>query len=339
MEALLILVATTLSSTASAQSITVHVDPDLAAQAGLDAPTVEADLKDVGRGDLQLADLSGYMSQMANAAVLSTKGMGVDYATNPQRFVVGGSVGSAVSGAGVQLGRGGKTVPEGGFAFQVTGMAGVNLGVLADDDSPLRRFVLTANGMMLTTAMDPFEGTLVNAGAHLTVQLVRPDGRGGLFEWGGLALSSGYEYTSYKLALSKAIPIDAGKVEWDATGRYDISASAGSVPVELCTNVRFTVLTAYLGAAVDINQGSDATTEISLSGDINADIDGETVRLGDATAKAGLTGSGDWILPRGFVGLQVNILPVKVYGQLNFSTDPALSRFGFGGNAGLRFSI
>ena len=111
------------------------------------------------------------------------------------------------------------------------------------------------------------------------------------------------------------------------------------MPVELCTNVRFTVLTAYLGAAVDINQGSDATTEISLSGDINADIDGETVRLGDATAKAGLTGSGDWILPRGFVGLQVNILPVKVYGQLNFSTDPALSRFGFGGNAGLRFSI
>lgn len=338
MEALLF-VFVALTSTASAQSITINVDPDLAAQAGLDAPSVTADLKDVGRSDLQLEDLSGFMSQMANAAAMSTKGMGVDYATNPQRFVVGASVGSAVSGAGVQLGRGGKSVPEGGFAFQITGMAGLNLGAFAEDDSPLRRVMVYANGMMVTTAMDPFEGTLLNAGAHATVQLVRPDGRGGLFEWGGLALTSGYEYTSYAMTLSKAIPIEAGQVTWDATGRYDLKADAGSVPVELSTNLRISVATVYVGGAVDVNLGSDATTEISLSGDINAQLDGDTLRLGDATAKAGLSGSGDLITPRGFVGLQVNILPVKVYGQVNFAADPALERFGFGANAGVRFAL
>lgn len=339
MEALMFLITAALSPAAMAQSITINVDPDLAAQAGLDAPTVEADLKDIGRGDLQLEDLSGFMSQMANAAVLSTKGMGVDYATNPQRFVVGGSVGSAVSGAGVQLGRGGKTVPEGGFAFQVTGMAGVNLGVFAEDESALRRVMVYANGMMLTTAMDPFEGTLINAGGHVAVQLVRPDGRGGLLEWGGLTLTSGYEYTSYEMTLTRAIPIDAGQVRWDATGRYDMKADASSIPLELSTNLRVSVVTAYLGGGVDLNQGSDATSEISLGGDINATIDGDTLRLGDATAKAGLTGSGDMVMPRGFVGLQINILPVKVYGQLNFTTDTGLERFGFGANAGLRVAI
>lgn len=327
-----------LAPAAFAQQVSINIDPELAAQAGLDPETVEQKLDSALDEDLHLVDMSPFMTEMANAAVLSTKGMGVDYATNPQRFVVGASVGTAVSGNGVRFGRGSEGVPSGGFALQIAGMAGVNLGALADEESFARRFQLYVNGMALSTALDPFKGSFLHAGAHAQVQLIRPGGRRGIFEWGGLAFTTGYEYATYTLTLQEELPVETDALTWDATGTYTVEASAASIPVELSTNLRVSVVTVYGGAAFDINQGSDATSLVSLGGDVLANAGGG-VRLGDATVSTGAAGQGDAYFPRGFVGVQINILPVKVYGHVNAATDLAAERLSFGGNVGIRVAI
>lgn len=326
-------------SVALAQQVSININPELAEQAGLDPVAVEDKLDQALDEDLHLVDMSPFMSEMANAAVLSTKGMGVDYATNPQRFVVGASVGSAVSGDGVRFGRGSEGVPASGFAFQVSGMAGVNLGLLADDDSFARRFMLYANGMALTTGLDPFRGSFLHYGAHAQVQLVRPGGRRGLFEWGGLALTTGYEYAAYTLTLSQALPVETDALTWDATGTYTVEAAAASIPVELSSNIRLSVVTVYGGAAFDINQGSSATSLVSLGGDVVASGGSQQLTIGDATVSAGASGQGDLYFPRGFLGVQVNILPVKLYGHVNAASDLAFQRLNFGGNVGIRVAI
>ena len=64
-----------------------------------------------------------------------------------------------------------------------------------------------------------------------------------------------------------------------------------------------------------------------------------SLRRRSAKVSASLNGAGDMFFPRAFVGVQVNILPVKLYGHLNAATDLELSRLSFGGNCGLRFAI
>ena len=324
---------------AQAQQITVTIDSAVAEEAGVDVQEVEDAINGAIDGQLHFDDLSGYMTEMANAAVLSTKGMGIDYATNPQRFVVGGSVGTAVSGAGIQLGRGAETVPEAGFAFQLSGVAGVNLGVMSSDESFLRRFMIYVNGMALNTQLDPFTGSLLNLGAHAQMQILRPGGRKGIFEWGGLAASTGFEYASYQLVLSQPLPVESDYLTWDAVGTYDVHATAASIPVELSSNLRISVATVYFGGALDINQGSDAETSVQLKGDLITNVTGEDVTLGTVGAKASLGGVGTAFFPRAFAGVQVNIYPVKIYVHANAATDLDLSRLSFGANAGLRFAL
>ena len=160
-------------SSALAQQVVVEMDQEKADAAGIDPSAFEAEFSAAVEDELRLGDQSEYLGQMAQAAVLSSKGMGADYATNPQRLVIGGGFGSAVSAAGFRFGRGDGTLPQGGFAFQVSALAGLNLGVLAEDDSPARRFLVYGNGMMLETNNEPFEGELLNYGGHLQIKLLK----------------------------------------------------------------------------------------------------------------------------------------------------------------------
>ncbi len=160
---------------------------------------------------------------MAEAAALSTKGMGVDYASNAERFVLGASVGSAAS-SGLRIGEGQSQLPQEGFAFQVSAMAGMNLGAFADEDSPARRFLIYANGMQMERHETQFDSELMNAGAHLQVKLLRPrieDNKG----WGGLDLTTGYEFSQYSRRLTQGVSIERGKNGWDATGDYAIDST------------------------------------------------------------------------------------------------------------------
>lgn len=326
------------SSTAAAQQVDITLDKQLASQLGLDATAIRADLSGAVNEQIHTDEIETFVGQMADANLLSTKGMGVDYASNPQRFVIGGGLGTAVNGTGVQLGRGSDGLPSGGFAFQAAVMAGLNLGAFAEDDSFFRRIVVYGNGLAANTNGAPFTGRIENLGAHLQFQLAKPHA-GAAVEWGGLAFTTGYEWSRYSMFLSEPLPVEADPVKWDASGDLTIASEAASAPFELSTNLRILVVTVFVGVAADVNKGAVASTEIALSGDITTTQQGETYVLGNAAVSAGLTGDGAAMLPRAFGGVQINILPVKIYAHVNIASDPYFERMGFGAHAGVRVAL
>ena len=210
-------------------------------------------------------------------------------------------------------------------------MAGLNLGMGAAEDSFARRFRLFAHGMYAQPDYDPFSSTIVNYGGHLQIQLARPR-EGPSVEWGGLALTSGYQATTFTMDLASPIPVESGSLRWDADGTYAISSVAQSVPVELSTNLRIFLVTAYAGGGVDANLESVADSEMVLEGDIEAGDSGRVI--GSARITQAEAGLGDLIVPRIFAGAQLNLFFVRVYGQLNVGFNESV-----GGHLGVRAAL
>ncbi len=320
-------------SLAHAQSIDINLDAAKAKEYNLDVNGLEDNLSSAVSDQLNIGDQTAFLEDMANAAALATKGMGVDYASNPKRFVFGGSFGTAVNGVGASFGRGDYSVPEGGFSFSASAMVGINLG-FGNEDSPLSRFRLYANGLVLGTSGDSFDASVYNYGAHLQFQLLKPR-MSAVLEWGGLALTSGYELSGYAMSLSSKLPVetqqDGVELKWDALGTYDITSVSDTIPVEVSTNIRILVTTLYVGGGADIVNVGRATSDISLGGDISASAFGSTETLGDISVSLDGEGIADDVVPRLFAGLQADILFVKAYGQLNVGLNES-----FGGHVGLR---
>lgn len=325
-----------LLGTAYAVDSTVDITlPDEARQAGMDETELEGELSKAIGEQLHTVDLSGYMAQMADANVLSSKGMGVDYASDMQRFAFGGAFGTAVNGAGAALDGGtAEGLPETGFALQVGVMAGLNLGAFSPKDSALRRFKLYVNGMSAETDRSPFSATFLNYGGHVQVKVVKGGDKTDGVRWGGLDLTGGYEFSSYSLSLTESMPVETNGLSWDATGTYTISAAAQSLPLELSTNLHVFVVTVFLGAGVDYNLSGSAESEIGVSGPINLTYGGRTEEVGSAAVTLSDTGQVSAWTPRAFAGAQADILFVKVYGQLNVTLDQSI-----GGHVGLRFVL
>jgi len=323
-------------SALAATGMSVNIDPTLADKYGLDAGGMEDALGGSIQEELHLGDASAFLGAMADASALATKGMGVDYASNFEKFMVGMSLGSGVSAGGATFNKGGQELPDYGFSFQMAGTVGVNMGLLSGGEGFLSRIVLFGHGMTLNTSGDTFGGNLLNYGGHLQLRLIKPQDAE-VVAWGGLALTGGYEYTAYRLDLQQGMPITAPSsgldMTWDATGDYVMKASSESFPVEVSTNLRVLVATAFVGAGMDFNTGT-ATTAMELSGPIQADVMGESRVLGDATVSTIHSGQAGPSFPRVFGGLQLNVFVLKVYGQVNIGLDE-----GFGGHAGVRVAL
>jgi hypothetical protein len=324
-----------LFSLALAQQVRVQVDPQLAAQAGVDSSEVQQAISDKVDGTLHIDGHENFLIQMANANAMSTKGMGVDYASNPQRFVVGASFGSSESGIAPSLTWGPEQLPRGGYSVQLSLMAALNLGFLSGDESVLRRFVLSVNGMALKAQTGVFAAEMQNLGAHLQFKIIRPPHKG-IVEWGGLDMTSGYELSNYHLQLSKTMPVEAEGLHWDAAGQFALESSASTVPIELSTNVRLSVVGIYGGLGYDLRLGgSRATTDLSLGGPLALRYQGKEQQLGRVDASMVTHGLAATNAARVFGGVQANIFMVKVYGQVNWGPlDQS-----FGGHLGLRVAL
>lgn len=319
---------------AHAQEIIVSIDEELAAQYGVDSAAVEKEIRDASSEALKMDEPQIFVDEMASANAFATKGMGVDYATNPQRFFVGGAVGTATSGGGFTFIHGEGDLPAHGFAFQAAANAGLNLGVLSKDESFLRRIVVSANGMWAKGASGPFDAELYNLGGHLQIKLVRPPHKG-VVEWGGLDVTAGYEVSAYRLLLSSKIPVATTDLTWDAEGTMDIRAVNRTIPVELSTNLRVVIFTVYAGGALDIRHATTAYGSASLGGPLSASYNGKAQEIGTVTAKMDVHGNDEaQYVPRAFGGVQINILMVKVYGHLNVGFDDT-----WAGHLGLRVAL
>lgn len=316
-----------------AQQVDVVIDDALAQQIGLDPDQVRADIRGATEGALKLDAPQEFLNQMATANAFATKGMGVDYASNPQRFFAGAALGTAVSGQGFSFVRGQDTLPTAGFAFQVSANAGLNLGAFSKDESFLRRFVVSVNGLWGQGLSGPFDAQLYNLGGHLQIKLIRPPHKG-VVEWGGLDVTGGYEISSYRLSLSDTLPLEVEGLKWDATGGFDIAAASQTIPIEVSTNLRLFVFTVYAGGGLDIRQQADTRGVLSLGGPLTASAQGETVTLGSVEASFDATGQAAEYAPRVFGGAQINVLFVKVYGHLNVGFDDT-----YAGHIGVRAAL
>lgn len=323
-----------------AQTVTFDLDEERAAELGIDTTAYERDFGEAIRKQLNLEDPNSYLSSFANADAMALKGMGVDYASNPKKFSVGGSLGSAVADVPFSFSRGAGNLPEGGYAFMASLYAGLNLGALSPGDGALDRMVLYVNGL---TFQPPggreFKGSMYNFGAHLQVKPIGPIDLK-VLEWGGLDITTGYERSFYRLELTQDLPIrqpltDGGPdatVNWTATGNYAISAAAGTVPIELSSNLRLLMFTVYAGGATDINLAK-ANAEASLAGPVSVTIDGERSPLGTAGVSLAGESKSDPFVPRAFLGAQLNVFVLKIYGHLNLGIDT------YGGSVGARIAM
>jgi hypothetical protein len=100
-----------------------------------------------------------------------------------------------------------------------------------------KRFRLYGNGLyMPLPGGKAFGGTMYNFGAHLQIKVIRGvDAK--VTEWGGIDITSGFEYSGYQLNLKRELPLEAplddGDITWTANGDYGLSASATSIPIEV----------------------------------------------------------------------------------------------------------
>jgi hypothetical protein len=335
--ALLSVLVGLVASPALAQDLQIEIDEQKAEQFNIDVASIETQMEAQAGEALNYVDPQGFMDSMASAAGIAAKGMGVDYASNPQKFVVGGGLGASTHSAGFSFKRGDTAMPENGFATMLSLMAGLNLGIASGKKSFLRRTVVYVNGMALDMPSDrEFGGSMYNIGAHLQVKLVKgPNAK--VTEWGGLDLTTGFERSSYKLTLERDLPISAPvddvDLTWTATGTYEVGSTVDSIPVELSTNVRVLVVTAFLGAAVDI-QTANSSSNAGLAGPISAAYRGQREDIGSASLTMAFDGAADPVVPRAFVGAQVNVLMMKVYGHLNAGLNGSV-----GGHIGARVAM
>jgi hypothetical protein len=333
---LLTAAALTAPAALAAAGMSVTIDEDLATTLGLDPDALTADLEGAIGDELHLGDAQAFLGAMADAQALATKGMGVDYASNFDKLMVGYSLGTGVSSGGATFGKGGQEMPDYGFSFQMAATAGLNLGVLSGGEGFPSRIVLFAHGMTLDTSGDTFGAHLLNYGGHVQLRLIKPKDAE-VVAWGGLALTAGFEHAEYRLDLQQGMPIAAPgsgvDATWDATGDYVMKAWSDSIPLEISTNLRIFVATAFVGAGMDYNTGS-ATTAMELSGPIEADAPGGPYTIGEATVSTIQSGAPGPSYPRVFGGLQLNIFMMKLYGQVNAGLDE-----GFGGHAGVRIAL
>lgn len=326
-------------SSASAQTVDLSLN-QAAIDAGLDEAALEQSINGVAASELQLGDPDAFVSSMSEALAVSTKGLGVDYASNIQTAVVGAALASGAHESGFRFNKGQSTLPQGGYAAQVSLMAGMNLGLGGKENGFFDRFRVYANGMSLKLPSSrEFGGRMYNLGGHLQIKLI-----GGikapLTEWGGIDLTSGAELSGYTFELRSDLPVSApiegGDLTWNASGAYEIETTSFAIPVELSTNLRISVVTAYVGGGYDLNTAS-GTSSISLGGPLLGSIPAmelENAKVGSADLSYGGSGQANPESIRFFGGLQANVLVLKAYGHLNVTSNG-----GIGGHIGARVAL
>ena len=330
---LLLAVAAT-SALAAGPTVTIDLDEAFIESIGGDVEETRALFADSIEDRFQLSSNSALMERLARANAHAVRGLGIDYASNPKKFVFGLSAGPAVNDSGFDLfSRGDDLLPENGFTPQAGIMAGVNLGLFAPgQDTQLDRIVVYTNAMRAAPAIADFKATVWTWGLHGQYAIVEPVTKGAV-TWGGVDGTTGFDLASYSVELTQATPVDGGLGTWDASGKYLVKARATTIPVEVSTSVSVPGASLWVGLAGDLAPGARAEREVSLSGDITYDDD-PTISMGTVSAKLDERIDVQPIGGRFFTGFQFDIMAVKLYTQLNFSTDKSI-----GGHAGLRVAI
>lgn len=324
--------APALSAAQSVVNVTLSPDGEqLATELGVSGPELANRIRTNIDEAYGTANVPAFLQSFADATSFSSRGLGVDYASNPSGGVIG--VGVNVAGAASDGFDRNDENPVGGVAANLAIMAGVNLSGMGHPG-----ITLYGNGFYRKGTLNELSGSIMSVGGHIQIKLLDKTGVGSasVLRWSGIDLIGGVEMTRWKLDLehpfSTDIAVDgqgntSADLEVTANGNFHLGSTNMTVPIELTTGFRVALLVAfYVGAGADIQMGN-ADTNLNLTGEIHTK-DGAR-NIGTATAAVSDEHGPTQLAPRALAGVQLNLWKLKVFVQGNVSPIPAAS-LGFG---------
>jgi hypothetical protein len=307
---------------------------DFASLVGLNLSDLESELSTQISDVYAAAKPKKFLESLSNSATLSNRGIGVDYASNPDIFVVGIAGALAIDVDQDAFTEAGKqadlAIP--GAAANLSLMVGFNATTIGPADLILYGNFFSKKDFKFGPK-DRLRADLTNWGLHAQLKFFAPEGDLWelLFQWGGFDITTGVETSSFKVALTDSLtnrlPLAGGfEGEIVSTGSLSLDSSATTIPIEVSTNFRLLyLLSVYGGVGIDVQLGNSAL-EANLDGTITAkDVpdpsnplgDPIDVDLGNATVtvddEAGPSKGG----ARFFAGAQINVSLLRIFLQAN----------------------
>jgi hypothetical protein len=314
-----------------AVSVALNAEGDaLAQQLGITPADLAMRMQSAINEAYGATNVSGFIRSFADATAFSMRGLGVDYASDPNSLILGVGVNFAVA-ASEQVNA--TERPTAGLAPNIGFMAGLNL---ASQGAP--RWTIFGNGFYRKGSTEDLRGGILSAGLHVQYRLMNPQQDVSIetkaLRWTGIDLTGGLELTRWTLGVDDQIITEFGvagstgnaNLVLDSTGTFDLSSTAVTVPVEISTGVRIALLVSiYVGAALDFTAGQ-GSLDTNLNGTLFTS-DGRPI--GTTTITGGGDESASPFAARILAGVQLNLWKLKIYAQVNGSSTPAAS-VGFG---------
>ena len=298
-------------------------------------------------GLFQASNVGSFLRDFQNAQSFSTKGLGVDYASEATLVEIGATFSSAINLDKAYKPSGSYSDPPvagGGANFSL--MGGVGLGLIGLD--PVMVF---GNWFKGSATLGQLSGDYQNWGLHGQLRLLGPSRSTSatklLIRWGGIAITSGADYSRLTLSTHKQINstisvpsslVGGGSapvaLSSDVNGNlnFTVSQTTWSVPLEVTTSLRLlSLLTVYGGLGMDFQLGGGSDMNISMD---NASVTNKATgaSLGTVSVHAAGQASPSAARLREILGVQLSFLDVvRLFTQVNVTgSSPVLTSIAFG---------
>lgn len=315
---------------------------------GMTPPELQAFLDAKMAQLFQTTNSVGFVRNFGDAQSFTSKGMGVDYASEATYFEVGGSASFALGMDRTYQPSNAQGFPIQGVGLNASLMGGLSLGFLG---IPVMVF---GNWMKVPTQdYGDMSGSLDNWGVHAQVRLLGPSRSTSalkmLVRWGGIAVTTGLDYSHMTLGLKQgissnfSIPNTTGLVDLTGTtgtlnskAVFNIGMTTKSIPLEVTTSLRLmTLFTAYGGLGFDWQLGGGSTMNVDVNGTMMGRVAGQPtappVNLGTVAVNASAHADPSAAKIRGILGAQINLFMVRLFTQLNIAnTNPTMASLAVG---------
>lgn len=307
--------------------------------------------------DLPSGQPNRLMEGMANSSAMAGKGIGTDYASNMDVFLVGAGV-----GVGADLHKDSTTKSDlSGAAVAPGVVVGMNLawmdarrfmGMDTDRLNLYFNFMKYNYDRQVSDKPDQkssAELDMMALGVHMRYDWIK--GAGNKFlGWGGVKFTFGYEYNKNDITFRSTIKKDASDIPSSGGETYSgtidgkpvatINTATHSIPLALSTDVQlFYFVSLYTGVGVDYNWGQAKGKGNLNSNDSTITCTGGAVCGGGTSitvrSEANIDASGkatNWT-SRAFAGVQFNLPFFRVFVQ----ADKQLGTDVLGATVGARF--
>jgi hypothetical protein len=293
-------------------------------------------------GLLQVTNLNAFLRDFQNAQSFSSKGLGVDYASEATLVEAGATLSLASNVDKAYKPSGSYTDPPisgGGANFSL--MAGLGLGLIGLD--PVMIF---GNWFKGSASLGQLDGNYQNWGFHGQLRLLGPSRSMSatklLIRWGGIAITSGVDYAHVGLSSKKTIastfdiaPGAPVTVTSSGSLAFTLDQTTWSVPLEVTTSLRLlSLITVYGGLGLDWQLGGDCNMHVLMQGaNLSGKVQGVTYNnLGSVDVKVDGQVSPSAARMREIFGVQLSILDViRIFAQVNTTaSSPMLTSLAMG---------